>query len=392
VLESVYEALEEGRLDEAIGAPPGPTDPVVRMVHHGLNHPHTSMEGALQVASGQELRGAGRFLGAMDTIVTLGPLLGLLGTVTGIMGSFTSIGSAELAVEKVTGGIGEALIATAAGLGHRHRDADPDELFPQPAGLAAVRPGGGRQQRAHPRRPQGHARHGRSAAGTSEPDPMKIRSPLPARRTRLEIIPLIDVMFFLLASFMMVSLTMTKQQTIGVNLPVAATSQKDFKPDMINLAVNAAGATSTSTRRRSACPTLQARLASGITASSRPHPVYISGDAETRHADMVRSARRGAARRVHQGRLQRALAVLAGEHLRAAAKLASLRDLAGQGAEAVRDRNSLVSEQNSTIEKANAELRRLAGERDDAIRRLNDRTREFNELVEKYNELAKRAR
>ncbi len=117
VLESVYEALEEGKLEEAVRRSAGAADPVVRMVHQGLNHPHTSMEGALQVASGQELRAAGRFLGAMDTIVTLGPLLGLLGTVTGIMGSFTSIGSAELAVEKVTGGIGEALIATAAGLG-----------------------------------------------------------------------------------------------------------------------------------------------------------------------------------------------------------------------------------------------------------------------------------
>lgn len=117
VLDSVYEALEEGRMEEAIRRSAAADDPVVRMVHHGLNHPHTSMEGALQVASGQELRLAGRFLGAMDTIVTLGPLLGLLGTVTGIMGSFTSIGSAELAVEKVTGGIGEALIATAAGLG-----------------------------------------------------------------------------------------------------------------------------------------------------------------------------------------------------------------------------------------------------------------------------------
>jgi biopolymer transport protein ExbB len=87
------------------------------MVGHGLQHEHTSMEGALEVASGEELQQAGRYLGAMDTIVTLGPLLGLLGTVTGIMGSFTSIGSEELAVEKVTGGIGEALIATAAGLG-----------------------------------------------------------------------------------------------------------------------------------------------------------------------------------------------------------------------------------------------------------------------------------
>ena len=86
------------------------------------------------------------------------------------------------------------------------------------------------------------------------------------------------------------------------------------------------------------------------------------------------------------------IAVLINEHLRSSAELTALRDLAGQGAEAVRDRNSLVSEQNSVIEKANTELRRLAGERDDAIRRLNERTREFNELVEKYNELAKRPR
>lgn len=116
-LDQVYAALENGALNEAINLSEKSNDPVVRMVHHGLKHPHSSMQGALEVAAGQELQAAGRFLGAMDTIVTLGPLLGLLGTVTGIMGSFNSIGGAELAVEKVTGGIGEALIATACGLG-----------------------------------------------------------------------------------------------------------------------------------------------------------------------------------------------------------------------------------------------------------------------------------
>jgi biopolymer transport protein ExbB len=115
--EEVYAALEAGDLARAIERSSAGTDPVVRMIHHGLKHPHSSMQGALEVAAGHELQRAGRFLGAMDTVVTLGPLLGLLGTVTGIMGSFTSIGGSELAVEKVTGGIGEALIATAAGLG-----------------------------------------------------------------------------------------------------------------------------------------------------------------------------------------------------------------------------------------------------------------------------------
>ena len=116
-LDEVYEKLEAGDLAKAIAQSAKSSDPVVRMIHHGLQHRHSSMQGALEVAAGQELRDAGRFLSAMDTIVTLAPLLGLLGTVTGIMGSFTSIGSSELAVEKVTGGIGEALIATAFGLG-----------------------------------------------------------------------------------------------------------------------------------------------------------------------------------------------------------------------------------------------------------------------------------
>ncbi len=116
-LDQVYEKLEIGDLGKAIELSSKSSDPVVRMIHHGLNHRHNSMQGALEVAAGQELRDAGRYLSAMDTIVTLAPLLGLLGTVTGIMGSFNGIGGSELAVEKVTGGIGEALIATAAGLG-----------------------------------------------------------------------------------------------------------------------------------------------------------------------------------------------------------------------------------------------------------------------------------
>lgn len=115
---------------------------------------------------------------------------------------------------------------------------------------------------------------------------MKINSPLPAKKTRLEIIPLIDVMFFLLASFMMVSLTMTKQQTIGVNLPVATASHSDFKPDMINLGVNATGDVFLD-KDPVTLPELQKQLQQRH-ALNPETPVYISGDADTRHADMVR--------------------------------------------------------------------------------------------------------
>ena len=116
-LEKLLAALENGDFGSAAKLSKGSEDPAIRVIYHGLNHVHSSLQGALQVAAGIELQRAGRFLTVMDTLVTLAPLLGLLGTVTGIMGSFTSIGGAELAVEKVTGGIGEALIATACGLG-----------------------------------------------------------------------------------------------------------------------------------------------------------------------------------------------------------------------------------------------------------------------------------
>ncbi len=116
-LEKVLASLESGDFGAASRQSKDSTDPVLRMIWHGLNHVHYSLQGALQVAAGVELRKAGRFLTVMDTLVTLGPLLGLLGTVTGIMGTFLKLGSAEVQVEAVTGGIGEALIATACGLG-----------------------------------------------------------------------------------------------------------------------------------------------------------------------------------------------------------------------------------------------------------------------------------
>ncbi len=119
-LEQVLAALENSDVATATTLSARSEDPVIRVIHHGLNHvghAHRSLLGALQLAAGVELKRAGRFLTVMDTLVTLAPLLGLLGTVTGLMRAFLNIGSAELSVTGVTGGIGEALIATACGLG-----------------------------------------------------------------------------------------------------------------------------------------------------------------------------------------------------------------------------------------------------------------------------------
>jgi biopolymer transport protein ExbB len=119
-LEQILAALENKDTAAATKIAASSEDPVIRVIGHGLEHvghSHGSLLGALQLAAGIELKRAGRFLTVMDTLVTLAPLLGLLGTVTGLMRAFLHIGSAALSVTDVTGGIGEALIATACGLG-----------------------------------------------------------------------------------------------------------------------------------------------------------------------------------------------------------------------------------------------------------------------------------
>ena len=115
---------------------------------------------------------------------------------------------------------------------------------------------------------------------------MKLPSPIPKRRSRIVIIPLIDIMFFLLASFMMVALEMSKTENIRVNLPPATQSRQDFRPDMINIAVDKSGAVWIEKQQVSF-----AELAAVL--KNRFHdnpdiPVYISGDRDTLHGDMVK--------------------------------------------------------------------------------------------------------
>lgn len=114
---------------------------------------------------------------------------------------------------------------------------------------------------------------------------MKIRNPLPAAKTRLEIIPLIDIMFFLLAAFMMVSLQMQIVRTLKAGLPTATLATATTKPDIVNLTVQKGGQISVEDRAIS-LPDLYTLLTNRLSLNTNL-PVYITGTRDTTHGNVM---------------------------------------------------------------------------------------------------------
>ncbi len=113
----IFEEVGRNKLAEAQAAGERSRDFVARVLTHALEHRDISFSNALLQASSIELQRFNRRISVLDTTVTLAPLLGLFGTVTGMIHAFGLLGPNELsAPTAITGGIAQALIATAFGL------------------------------------------------------------------------------------------------------------------------------------------------------------------------------------------------------------------------------------------------------------------------------------
>lgn len=117
VVEKMLESVEKRDIEGALAIGRQSKDFVARILVYSLTNKEYSMHNAFIRASSQELARFQQGMATLDTVITAAPLLGLLGTVTGMMKTFGSMtGDISSAAASITGGVAEALIATACGL------------------------------------------------------------------------------------------------------------------------------------------------------------------------------------------------------------------------------------------------------------------------------------
>jgi biopolymer transport protein ExbD len=117
--------------------------------------------------------------------------------------------------------------------------------------------------------------------------PVKLGSRLqPESDARIEIIPLIDIMFFLLAAFMLVSLSMVNLKSIKVNLPTASVATIETKNDFVTVSVDRNGAPYFD--KQLVGPNELVQRLSAWRKTNENVRVFISGDTDARHGDIIR--------------------------------------------------------------------------------------------------------
>lgn len=117
LLDEVMELCESGNWETVRLKTAGSQDPIIKILISGILHRRYSMAKAMEASASDEIKRMRRFMNVLDTMITVAPLLGILGTVTGIIQSFNMLGTSGIEhPEVVTAGIAQALITTAAGL------------------------------------------------------------------------------------------------------------------------------------------------------------------------------------------------------------------------------------------------------------------------------------
>ena len=118
VVAKMLEKVENQDVAGALSLGGRSRDYVARILVYALTHKDHSLANAFTRAANQELNRFQQGLAIIDTCITAAPLLGLLGTVIGMMNTFGALGTGDIAANagQITGGVGEALIATACGL------------------------------------------------------------------------------------------------------------------------------------------------------------------------------------------------------------------------------------------------------------------------------------
>jgi biopolymer transport protein ExbB len=117
LLDEIFGEVEKGFYEKAVTLGNKSKDYMIKIVCYALTHHKSSRINMLEMAADDEIDKMKRGMAILDTIITMAPLLGILGTVTGIIVSFDFLGKAGVEDPKaVTGGIAQALITTAAGL------------------------------------------------------------------------------------------------------------------------------------------------------------------------------------------------------------------------------------------------------------------------------------
>ena len=242
--DEVIDLLKKGRGGDALRRAeetPGPVATAIAAVLRNRNLATQDIQREVAVSTEDYFVRLERFLPALDTFTTLSPLLGLLGTILGmvrVFQQFTGAGNDEGAKAKILSGVGESLYATAFGIAVAIFCFAVYNYFAARQRSASIEADRASNQII------GYLNSQRAAAPeTQDVDRHRRRSPHRDRgrvlkKTKIEIIPMIDTMFFLLVFFILSSLGIIKLQGLPVALPEANSADRQ-QPAKITVSITA---------------------------------------------------------------------------------------------------------------------------------------------------------